>query len=69
MINQRLMPKLFVKARWAAWFENFAVIRATPQRVVDEHVAHFRYWHIADYFSRLAECLLSGVKRTLFHTA
>jgi hypothetical protein len=25
-------------------------------------------WHIADYFSRLAECLLSGVKRTLFPT-
>ena len=21
-------------------------------------------WHIADFFSRLAECLLSGVKRT-----
>ena len=27
------------------------------------------YWHIADYFSRLAECLLSGLKRTLFHAA
>jgi len=26
-------------------------------------------WHIADYFSRPAECLLSGVKRTLFHPA
>jgi hypothetical protein len=25
--------------------------------------------HIADYFSHLAECLLSGVKRTLFHVA
>jgi hypothetical protein len=24
------------------------------------------YWHIADYLSRPAECLLSGVKRTLF---
>ena len=23
-----------------------------------------RLWHIADFFSRLAECLLSGVKRT-----
>ena len=26
-------------------------------------------WHIADYLSRLAECPLSGVKRTLFHAA
>ena len=26
-------------------------------------------WHIADYFSRPAECLLSGVMRTLLHAA
>jgi len=28
-----------------------------------------RFWHLADYFSRPAECLLSGVKRTLSHAA
>jgi hypothetical protein len=27
------------------------------------------YWHIADYFRRRAECLLSGLKRTLSHAA
>jgi hypothetical protein len=27
---------------------------------------HVCYWHIADHSSHLAECLLSGVKRTLF---
>ena len=27
------------------------------------------FCHIADYFLRLAECLLSGVKRTRFHAA
>jgi Txe/YoeB family toxin of Txe-Axe toxin-antitoxin module len=27
----------------------------------------FRYWQQADSFHRRAECLLSGVKRTLFH--
>jgi hypothetical protein len=26
-------------------------------------------WQLADYFSRPAECLLSGVERTLFDAA
>jgi hypothetical protein len=31
------------------------------------HIARYvRSWHIADYFNRLAECLLSVPKRTLF---
>jgi hypothetical protein len=30
---------------------------------------HVRKWCLADSFSRFAECLLSGVKRTPFHAA
>jgi hypothetical protein len=40
-------------------------VRAQRPLIVRSNLI-FRSWHIADYFSRLAECLLSGVKRTLF---
>jgi hypothetical protein len=50
-------------------FQRARQIGRTYNDRAEQVMVDVRYWHIADYFSRPAECLLSGVKRTLFHAA